>query len=131
MTQHLPWGVKEYIIFAHYSFCLYIVPYTEVNSVNEATLPLATFIYAIIGVAVTMAIVGFAMSLVTGLACRKQQPTILPVPNITRSEAPSSSSVDGEVGAGVIAEYEEISLHEAKDIHLTDNAAYVCKPSCV
>ena len=95
---------------------------------NEATVPLATFIYAIIGVAVAMAIVGFAM---TGLACRKQQPTTLPVPNITQSQAPSTSSVGGEVGAVVIPEYEEISLHEAKDIHLTDNAAYGCKPSCV
>ena len=107
-----------------------IVPYTQVNSVNEATVPLATFIYANIGVA-AMAIVGFAMSLVTGLACRKQQPTTLPVPNITQSEAPSTSSVGGEVSTGVIPEYEEISLHEAKDIHLTDNAAYGCKPSCV
>ena len=30
----------------------------------------------------------------------------------------------GEVNAEVTPEYEEISLHEAKDIYLTDNAAY-------
>ena len=67
-------------------------------------------------------VVGFAVGVVTGLASRRQQPTILP--NITASQVPSNHSVGGEVSAGVTPEYEEISLHEAKDIHLTGNAAY-------
>ena len=70
--------------------------------------------------------VGVTVGVVTGLACRRRQ--LASLPNITENQT-TPSGVGGEVIAGVIPEYEEISLHEAKDIHITENAAYGCKSS--
>ena len=100
------------------------------NTPDEATVSLTTFIFTTVGVsavAVVTLVVGFAVGVATGLAYRRQQPTTLP--NTTHQSHVTSiiSGVDGEVSAGETPEYEEISLHEAKDIHLTDNAAYGCK----
>ena len=112
--------------------CLKISKYTfvlcSVNTPDEATVSLTTFIFTTVGVsavAMVALVVGFAMCIFAILACRRQQPTSRP--NITRSLAPLTSSAGGEVSAGVTPEYEEISLHEVKDIHLTDNDAYGCK----
>ena len=94
---------------------------------EEATVSLTTFIFTIFGmsaVAMVALIAGITVGVVSGFSCRRRHPTS--PPNIT---VPSTSSVGGEVSSGVTPEYEEISLHEAKDIHLTDNAAYGCKSS--
>jgi hypothetical protein len=62
---------------------------------------------------------GVTVGVVTGLATKFK----ITINNSVQSPV---SSVGGDVSAVVVPEYEEISLHEAKNIHLTENAAYGC-----
>jgi hypothetical protein len=83
----------------------------------EATVPLTTFIYTTVGLSVAVVVMGVAVGVVTGLATKWKRA-------INNSAQSPVSSVGGDICPVVVPEYEEISLHEAKNIHLTDNAAY-------
>jgi hypothetical protein len=79
---------------------------------DEATTPLTTFIYTTVGLSAAVVVVGVAVGVVTGLATKLK----IAINNSAQSPV---SSVGGDVSAVVVPEYEEISLHEAKNIHLT------------
>jgi ABC-type dipeptide/oligopeptide/nickel transport system permease component len=89
-----------------------------VELADEAATPLTTFISTAVGVsaavvAITTA-VGFTVGVLTGLACSKKR---------HRPTSPCSD-MGSAIGTGVTPVYEEVGLHEVKEIHFADNTAY-------
>jgi hypothetical protein len=94
---------------------------------DEATISLTTFIYTTVGLSMAIIVVmGGAVGAVTGLIAMVKRLQGTTINNSTQSSVSPVSSVGGEASAVVDPEYEEISLHEATNVYLTDNAAYGC-----